>query len=153
VIFYLSGATCRILQRGYEPHFIRSVAKNPRLLPNWARQIVLDCCMHDYKKKYNLSVSIAMPNHVHIILTPLTDEVRRIIFPLPEIMKAIKASHRIRLIAGLARVKLLGRKNRSITCCGRLRVWTQRLITFCRIPCAKVSECRERVFVVVAQAD
>ena len=33
-----------------------------------------------------------MPDHVHLILTPLTDEIGRRIFPLPEIMKAIKGT-------------------------------------------------------------
>ena len=38
-----------------------------------------------------------MPDHVHLILTPLTDEVERAIFRLPGIMKAIKgaSSHAI----------------------------------------------------------
>jgi hypothetical protein len=33
-----------------------------------------------------------MPDHVHLILTPLTDGIGRRIFPLPEIMKAIKGT-------------------------------------------------------------
>ncbi len=85
------------LQRDDKPHFITFVTKHRRILPDWARQIVLDCCMHDHNKKYNLRVVVVMPDHAHMILTPLTDETRRMIFPLPEIMKAIKgaSSHAI----------------------------------------------------------
>jgi len=85
------------LQRDYKPHFITFVTKNRRTLTDWARHIVLDCCMHDHEARYNLRVVVVMPDHVHMILTPLTDENRRLIFPLPEIMKAIKgtSSHAI----------------------------------------------------------
>jgi hypothetical protein len=39
------------LQRDYyKPHFVTFVTKNRRILPDWARQIVLDCCMHDHEK-------------------------------------------------------------------------------------------------------
>ena len=81
------------LQRDdYKPHFVTFVTKNRRILPDWARQIVLDCCMHDHEKRYNLRVAVVMPDHVHLILTPLTDGIGRRIFPLPEIMKAIKGT-------------------------------------------------------------
>jgi REP element-mobilizing transposase RayT len=80
------------LQRGYKPHFITFVTKNRRVLTSWERQIVFDCCTHDHGKRYNLRVAVVMPDHVHIILTPLTDEIGWRIFRLPEIMKAIKAT-------------------------------------------------------------
>jgi len=85
------------LQRDYKPHFITFVTKNRRVLPDWAREIVLDCCTHDHDKKYNLRVAVVMPDHAHLILTPVTDEFGRRIFLLPEIMKAIKgtSSHAI----------------------------------------------------------
>lgn len=80
------------LQRDYKPHFVTFVTKNRRVLPNWVRQTVLDCCRYDHDKKYNLRVVVIMPDHVHLILTPLADEIRRRIFSLPEIMKAIKST-------------------------------------------------------------
>ncbi len=85
------------LQRDYKPHFVTFVTKNRRVLADWARQIVFDCCTHDHQKKYNLRVVVVMPDHAHMILTPLTDERGRRIFSLPEIMKAIKgtSSHAI----------------------------------------------------------
>jgi REP element-mobilizing transposase RayT len=85
------------LQRDYKPHFITFVTKRRRVLPDWARQTVLDCCTHDHCVKYNLRVVVVMPDHVHMILSPLTDKIRRTIYRLPEIMKAIKgtSSHAI----------------------------------------------------------
>ena len=85
------------LQRDDKPHFITFVTKRRRVLPDWTRQIVLDCCRHDHEEKYNRRAAVVMPDHVHLILTPLTDEIGRRIFPLPEIMKAIKgtSSHAI----------------------------------------------------------
>ena len=80
------------LQRDYKPHFITFVTKNRRILPDWARQIVFDCCIYDHGKRYNLRVAVVMPDHVHLILTPFIDEIRRRVFPLPEIMKAIKGA-------------------------------------------------------------
>ncbi len=85
------------LRRDYKPHYVTFVAKRRHVLPDWARQIVLECCVHDHEKKYNLRVAIVMPDHAHLILTPLVDEIRRRMFPLPEITKAIKgaSSHSI----------------------------------------------------------
>ena len=47
--------------------------------------------------KYNLYVAVVMPDHVHLILAPLTDVERQMISPLSEIMKGIKgtAAHAI----------------------------------------------------------
>jgi putative DNA methylase len=85
------------IQRDYRPHFITFCTKERRILPNWARQIVLDCCTHGHGTIYNLHVAVVMPDHAHIILTPLEDRDRMMISSLPEIMKAIKgtAAHAI----------------------------------------------------------
>ena len=80
------------LQRDRKPHFITFVTRRRRVLPDWARQIVLDCCTHDHEKKYDLRVVVVMPDHVHTILTPMIDEVGKRVFPLPEILKAIKGA-------------------------------------------------------------
>jgi putative transposase len=61
-------------------------------LPEWARQIVLDCCVHDHNAKYNLYVAVVMPDHVHMILTPLVDVEQRTTISLVRIMKAIKGA-------------------------------------------------------------
>jgi REP element-mobilizing transposase RayT len=80
------------LQRDYKPHFITFVSKFRRTLPDRARDITLACCLHDHGTKYRLHVAVVMPDHVHLILTPLTDETRRLIVSLVEILKAVKGA-------------------------------------------------------------
>ena len=80
------------LQRDNKNHFITFVTKNREVLPNWARDIVLSCCVHDHGNRYNLHVAVVMPDHVHLILCPMVDARRSLVFPLPEIMKAIKGA-------------------------------------------------------------
>jgi len=80
------------LQRDYKPHFITFVTKFRWTLSDPARDITLACCLHDHETKYRLHAVVVMPDHVHIILTPLTDETRRLIVSLVEIMKAIKGA-------------------------------------------------------------
>jgi putative transposase len=90
------------LQRDFKPHFITFVTKRRWVLPDWARDIVLGCCHHDHCLKYDLHVAIVMPDHGHLILTPLIDEHRGGVVSLVEIMKAIKGAsahainHRLR---------------------------------------------------------
>jgi REP element-mobilizing transposase RayT len=78
------------LQRGSKAHFITFVTKRRWRMPPWARDIVVRCCTHDHGKRYDLHVAVVMPDHVHLILTPLVDEQRRLVVSLAEIMKAIK---------------------------------------------------------------
>jgi REP element-mobilizing transposase RayT len=80
------------LQRDYKPHFITFVTKFRQVLPDWARDITFGCCLHDHGIRYSLHVVAVMPNHVHLVLTPLTDQKRRLIVSLIEIMRAIKGA-------------------------------------------------------------
>jgi len=80
------------LQRDFTPHFITFVTKFRWILPDWARDIVLCSCCHDHRRKYELYVAVVMPDHVHVILTPLVDGQNREIFSLIEIMRAIKGA-------------------------------------------------------------
>jgi REP element-mobilizing transposase RayT len=80
------------LQRDFKPHFITFVTKLRWVLPDWAREIALASCCHDHRKRYELYVAVVMPDHVHLILTPLIDERRRQIFSLIEIMQGIKGA-------------------------------------------------------------
>ena len=80
------------MQRDYTPHFVTFCTRLRRVLPEWARDIVLGCCIHDHERRYRLRVAVVMPDHVHLILTPLTDKNARMVIALPEIMKAIKGS-------------------------------------------------------------
>ena len=80
------------LQRDFKPHFITFVTKFRWVLPDWARDIALSSCCHDHRKQYELYVAVVMPDHVHLILTPLVDERRSRIFSLIEIMRGIKGA-------------------------------------------------------------
>ena len=85
------------MQRDFTPHFVTFCTKSRRVLDGWARDIVLGCCLHDQERRYRLRVAVIMPDHVHVILTPLIDVSRRAVISLVEIMKAIKgaSSHAI----------------------------------------------------------
>jgi len=80
------------LQKDFTPHFITFVSRIRWILPTVARGIVLTCCLHDHRRRYELYVCVVMPDHVHMILTPLIDEERREIFSLVRIMQSIKAA-------------------------------------------------------------
>lgn len=80
------------LQRDFKPHFITFVTKLRWVLPDWARDITLSSCCHDHRRRYELYVAVVMPDHVHLILTPLIDERRNEISSLIEIMRGIKGA-------------------------------------------------------------
>jgi REP element-mobilizing transposase RayT len=85
------------LQRDNKPHFITFVTHRRATLSDWARDIVLASCIHDHDKCYQLHAAVVMPEHVHLILTPLIDLRRQQVYALPEILDAIKgtSSHMI----------------------------------------------------------
>jgi REP element-mobilizing transposase RayT len=80
------------MQRDSSPHFITFNTKLRRTLPEWARDIVLQCCVHDHAKNYRLRVAVIMPDHVHVVLTPFIDQVKREMISLVTIMQAIKSA-------------------------------------------------------------
>jgi len=80
------------LQRDFNPHFITFVTKFRWILPDWARDRVLSSCRHDHRAKYELYVAVVMPDHVHLVLTPLINEDRHEVFSLIEIMQGIKGA-------------------------------------------------------------
>jgi REP element-mobilizing transposase RayT len=110
------------LQRDYKPPFITFVTRLRHVLPDWARDITLGCCLHDHGTRYSLHVAVVMPDHVHLILTPLTDEKRRLIVSPVEIMKAIKGASGRAINRRLENHGAVCRRNRSITCCVRQRI-------------------------------
>jgi REP element-mobilizing transposase RayT len=90
------------LQRDYRPHFITFCTYKKWVIPECVRQIVLDCCLHDHDRTVNLYVSLAMPDHVHMIFTPLINYPAKEIYSLASIMDAIKgaSSHKINRALG-----------------------------------------------------
>ncbi len=65
------------------------LAKDP--LPDAARSIVLQHCLHENGSKLRMHVVVVMPEHVHLLLTPLRDE-RGWPYPLRNILKLIKGT-------------------------------------------------------------
>jgi REP element-mobilizing transposase RayT len=73
-------------------------------LPETAREIVVEACRHLDGTKCTLHGLVVMPDHVHLVFTPLADDDGPI--SLPEILQKVKSesAHRVN--------KLLGRKGR-----------------------------------------
>lgn len=68
--------------------------------PSCARDLALEACIHAHEKKCILQVAIIMPDHVHLIFTPLVDELGP--FSISQIMHGIKSesAHRINKALG-----------------------------------------------------
>jgi REP element-mobilizing transposase RayT len=58
------------LQRDYRPHFVTFCTYKRWILPDQARDIVLDWCAHDHGVKASLYVAVVMPDHVDMVFTP-----------------------------------------------------------------------------------
>jgi len=65
------------------------------ILPEGVRQIVIETCLAGNGKKFRLYGVVVMPDHVHLMLSPLSDPNGS--FSIAEIMQAIKgaSAHRI----------------------------------------------------------
>jgi len=94
------------LQVDDKPHFITFCTEHRWILPQSVRSIVLDSCLHDNGTRFDLKVAVVMPDHVHLIFTPMIDCEEKEVWSLAKIMDAIKggSAHRIN--------KALGRKGR-----------------------------------------
>jgi REP element-mobilizing transposase RayT len=68
-------------------------------LPESVRSLVLKHCLHDHQKKLWMHGLVVMPDHVHLVFTPMKDEECRQ-FSLAEIMQGIKgaSSHGINTV-------------------------------------------------------
>ena len=60
-------------------------------LPEEARSLALRSCLHEHGAKYWVHGVVVMPDHVHMVMTPLTDA-QGATFGLAEIMQGIKGS-------------------------------------------------------------
>jgi REP element-mobilizing transposase RayT len=85
-------------------YFITFSTRNKETLTPGSRDLVLETCLNGDGHKYELHVAVVMPDHAHLLLTPLEDDNGAI--SIPEIMQEIKSvsAHRIN--------KYLGRKGR-----------------------------------------
>ncbi len=85
--------------------FITFATWRRQILPETVRKLVLDCCIHDHGTKYELHAAVVMPDHVHLLLTPNSDEQGNT-YSLREITGGIKGA------AAHAVNRTLGRKGR-----------------------------------------
>jgi REP element-mobilizing transposase RayT len=85
------------LQRDNKPHFLTFCTHLRWILPEIARDVVLGSCLHDNDVKIDVRVVVVMPDHVHMIFTPLVNDQSREVYSLAEIMDAIKgaSAHKI----------------------------------------------------------
>ena len=79
-----------------------------------ARDIVLECCLKENGIKFELHTAVVMPDHAHLLLSPLRN-VDGWNFSLPQIMHAIKgaSARRINMLTGPSWPSLAGRVLRS----------------------------------------
>jgi REP element-mobilizing transposase RayT len=80
------------LQRDFKPHFLTFCTYRRWILPECARTIVMDSCLHEHQVNIDLHVIVVMPDHVHMIFTPLVDEVISEVVSLARVTKAIKGA-------------------------------------------------------------
>jgi REP element-mobilizing transposase RayT len=80
------------MQKDARPHFLTFCTHNRQILPDWARKVTLECCIHEHDVKIDLHVVVIMPDHVHLIFTPLVDYERSEVIALAQITKSIKGA-------------------------------------------------------------
>jgi hypothetical protein len=80
------------LQRHDKPHFLTFCTDKRWILPEHARSIVLDSCLHDKGTKIEVQVGCGYARQVHMIFTPLVNQQAMEVYSLAEITDAIKAA-------------------------------------------------------------
>jgi REP-associated tyrosine transposase len=83
------------LQPDNKIFFITFSTSKRWILPNRARDIVMETCLRGDGHRFELHALVVMPDHVHLALTPRWDESGT--FSIPEVMQEIKSvsAHRI----------------------------------------------------------
>jgi REP element-mobilizing transposase RayT len=76
-------------QKPGQPLFITFCKLGREPFSGPARSVILQHCAHDHGKRVQLHAAIVMPDHVHLLLTPLQDELGWP-YGLPAILKLIK---------------------------------------------------------------
>jgi len=78
------------------PLFLTFCTGGPLVLPDDARDLVLEHCLREHERRVDLFAAVVMPDHVHLLFTALRDE-NGWPFALVEIMQSLKSAtaHRI----------------------------------------------------------
>jgi REP element-mobilizing transposase RayT len=80
------------LQCDDKPHFVTFCTYKRWILPEQVRSAVLESCLHDNGRLFDLKAAVVIPDHVHLIFTPLIDRDAMEICSLAQIMDAIKGA-------------------------------------------------------------
>jgi REP element-mobilizing transposase RayT len=78
-------------QKPGRPLFVSFRKLTRDAFPYPARDAILAHCLHDHGRRYDLHAAVVMPEHVHILCTPLADR-QGWPHPLPAILKVLKGS-------------------------------------------------------------
>ena len=83
------------------PLFVTFSTYKRWVLPESARQLALECCIQEHAHSIELHAAIVMPDHAHLIFTPLISPEQET-YSLPDIMRLIKgrAARKINLLLG-----------------------------------------------------
>src|SRR5438046_767480 len=90
------------LQRNDKPLFVSFCTYRRWELPPVARDAVFECCRDGAGRTIDLYAFVVMPDHVHLLFTPLRDE-NEDLYSLPEIMQAIKGASAHKVNRALSR--------------------------------------------------
>jgi REP element-mobilizing transposase RayT len=71
------------------------------ILPAAARSVALEACLWGHGKRFRLHGAVVMPDHVHLVITPLRDDDG--LFSVAEIMQGIKSSSAHQINRALSR--------------------------------------------------
>lgn len=90
------------LQRDNKPVFVTFRTLGKTQIPEVCRGVVLQHCLHDNNRKLQMHAVVVMPDHVHLLFTPLNDP-KGEPFSLMEIMSGIKgaSAHSLNKAMGL----------------------------------------------------
>jgi hypothetical protein len=102
------------------PLFVTFCTAGPLILPDEARDLILEHCLREHGRRVDLCAAIVMPDHVHLLFTPLRDE-NGWPFPLLEIMQSLKASPPTALTSFFIDPAQSGKTNPSIMCCALMK--------------------------------
>jgi REP element-mobilizing transposase RayT len=78
-------------QKFDRPLFVTFCKLTRELFPGRARDLVLEHCLYENGKRVDLHAVVIMPDHVHLLFTPLRAE-DGWPYPLPKILKMIKGT-------------------------------------------------------------
>ncbi len=90
------------IQKDNRPIFITFTTHHRWEPPPEARDIVFQCCLKENGHKFDLHAVVVMPDHTHLLLSPLRD-VNGFNFRLPQIMHAVKGTSARKINALLGR--------------------------------------------------